>query len=167
MITREEASRNSMKISKFKLNYIRWVINKMIKKSSKLGNKGLDLSTKTLIGASYRPKHYIIGNISTRGMTVYLNCIADELRKEGFNVWCLPNEEYSNLWAERKIMKISWIDENEQEHDYFYYTKRLESLLEAMKERNISIINGASRSKIQSFWTYDGEIRVEMTKIEE
>lgn len=38
MITREEANRNSMKISKFKLNYMKWFINRKVKKASKCGN---------------------------------------------------------------------------------------------------------------------------------
>lgn len=151
MITREEASRNSMKISKFKLNYMKWFINRKVKKASKCGNEDLELTVRYLTGRACHLRRYIIGRMSKRAVNICLNMIAEDFKKEGFEIWCLPEDEYSSLWAERALMRIDWTCTEQEKYNSEYYAKKLHSILKAMKERNIKIIDWTLEEEVKSF----------------
>ena len=151
MITREEANRNSMKISKFKLNYMKWFINRKVKKASKCGNEDLKLTVRYLTGRACNLRYYIIGRMSKRAVNTCLNMIAEDFKKEGFEIWCLPEDEYSSLWAERALMRIDWTCTEQEKYNSEYYAKKLHSILKAMKERNIKIIDWTLEKEVKSF----------------
>lgn len=149
MITREEANRNSKKIPKFKLFYMRWFINRMIKKSSRYGNKSLTISTALLAGRRYNPRHYIIGKMSKLTLTICLNIIAKDLDEENFTVNCLPEGNFSPLLS-NNVMSISW-DEQEEKDEVKYYTEMLNNTLKKIKRSNLRIVSPEHNQKVVMF----------------
>lgn len=149
MITKEEANRNSEKIPKFKLAYLRWFINRMIKKSSRYGNKSLDISTVNLAGRAYNPRYYIIGKMSKRMLAICLNVIAKELEEENFTVWCLPKCDFPTICA-NKVMSISW-NIQEEKYEVEYYTEMLNDILKKIKRSNLRIVSPEHNQKVVMF----------------
>ncbi len=105
----------------------------MIKKSSRYGNKSLNISTVNLAGRAYNPRYYIIGKMSKRMLAICLNVIAKELEEENFTVWCLPKDDFPTIFA-NKVMSISWNEQKEKDE-----VKYLNVIAKELEEENFTV----------------------------